>query len=192
MASVLSVSLRSEVFWLVRSNRHSGSIHSHILVYTKPAYYRRLTSQNWPACYHGNKQSSVQSYRYWSPPCALEISAFQRTSFFSLMRTLTLLFFLLSVAAAAHLKCGAWQWQNTWRYRTLLSQWLCRSCWEILPTWPFPCNINQNNLYWGWLIKLSAQYIGTCSTKKRHGTGVFAYLQACSYPSAAHNSLSLA
>lgn len=38
-----------------------------------------LTSQSWPACFHGNKQSSVQSYRYWSPSCGLEIADFQHT-----------------------------------------------------------------------------------------------------------------
>lgn len=53
---------------------------THLL--TGAGSYRRLTSQDWPARYHGNKQSSVQSYRYWSSPCGLKIYPLQKKKIF--------------------------------------------------------------------------------------------------------------
>lgn len=68
--------LRSCWLW---SNPHAGK---HIQRYTVNVYTATLTitaRHLWPACYHGNKQSSVQSYRYWSPSWLLETADLQHT-----------------------------------------------------------------------------------------------------------------
>lgn len=51
----------------------------HVLCYH--TNHHCLTSTCWPAGYHGNKPSSFQSYRHWSPPCGLVIAAFQHTEY---------------------------------------------------------------------------------------------------------------
>lgn len=68
-------------FWLFRLNSHTTTIHRDMDVLRNHTNHHCLTSTCWPAGYHGNKPSSFQSYRHWSPPCGLVIAAFQHTEY---------------------------------------------------------------------------------------------------------------
>lgn len=86
--------LRSEVFLTLWLNPQTDNYTQRYTCLHNCTNHHLLTSQSWTACYHGNKQSSVQSYRYWSTPCGLEIAAFQHTEHTP--------FFLVYVSSHSH------------------------------------------------------------------------------------------
>lgn len=68
----------------------SSSGSTHWLNRGKCAGWHSSSNDHRLTCYHRNKQSSVQSYRYWSLPCGQKISAFQQISHFSQLCGFTL------------------------------------------------------------------------------------------------------
>lgn len=156
--------------------------------FTGARSYRHLTSRDWPARYHGNKQSSVQSYRYWSPPCRLEF--YSLDFFFLLPRlcALLLVFFFLTLTPQQQ-QC-IWYWEpvsgRTHRHtKVFFFRLLRKSCQEILTVLPFHCNRNQGHLDCGWRTKLSELYIRYLQQKeKTRHRSLHIPPGLCSHPSA--------